>query len=649
MVYIHDDCLFHILTFVPSLDLLKNCLLVSKQFQENARRVSFTLDFSANLRMRNYGISLKDDSEKKADNNCLIRFNVEDLLSCQYLERLESLNLSFNNFGSYGAKLIAESKYLMNLRELILNGCTIHGEGLDYLLNNVELVSKLTGLGLARCCLTDKAIQKLANNKSNLENLKYLDLEYNHIEMIEFTNLIRNLPCNLKELNVSHCGLNCDQYILQGDSIPELSLEALNLSFTAILDEHLEVLCNKLKKLKTLHLVRVSVDGSFKKIVLDKLPQLTYLDISNVNATSILSDLRSCEKLKTLIMDRCRLKTFDQFQDSNYLSGIETLSLMDNVFNESVVLTIAQTAKKRGINLNIDVSISSGHRKNYRKILTNLVDNKVSKINPKFEIEDGLSDILSKFESITFKSRVPSLINSCEYLRNVTIIDLYDNELGDEGFRNLFTNNVMHNLRKLLLGYNAIKEIPSPEECHSNLKSLTHLDLKYNLLGDNGLIQLVKNPHLSNLRILDLEINGITKEGIKYLVESPHMSNLNSLNLDGAGGGDSKNHGIQQNKIGDEGFEMLLNSNLNNLLDLCVSYNELGNESAKVLANHKGAKNLVEIIMFENTFNDEAIPYLTSPAIFKLHTLRVLYSEISPEGILQVLASPAFSGLSYSI
>ena len=63
------------------------------------------------------------------------------------------------------------------------------------------------------------------------------------------------------------------------------------------------------------------------------------------------------------------------------------------------------------------------------------------------------------------------------------------------------------------------------------IKEVEVLDLRQNDLGDEGMEVLVRSPLLQNLRELDLRNNQITREGVKILAGVTHFKKLEKLDL----------------------------------------------------------------------------------------------------------------------
>ena len=65
----------------------------------------------------------------------------------------------------------------------------------------------------------------------------------------------------------------------------------------------------------------------------------------------------------------------------------------------------------------------------------------------------------------------------------------------------------------------------------ARMKEVTWLDLADNQLGDVGLIELANCDLLANIQYLNLNKNGVTDEGLTYLSSSKHLTKLKRLHL----------------------------------------------------------------------------------------------------------------------
>lgn len=102
---------------------------------------------------------------------------------------------------------------------------------------------------------------------------------------------------------------------------------------------------------------------------------------------------------------------------------------------------------------------------------------------------------------------------------------------------------------------------------------ITHLNLAYNGLQDEGAISLVQSEHVRNLEWLDLAGNSIDVAGIKALAHSASLRNLKHLDLTG-------------NWVNDDAaLDLSQSEHLQNLTALILRGNPIKAEGAKALAS----------------------------------------------------------------
>jgi uncharacterized protein (TIGR02996 family) len=111
----------------------------------------------------------------------------------------------------------------------------------------------------------------------------------------------------------------------------------------------------------------------------------------------------------------------------------------------------------------------------------------------------GLKGILLNAADVNILIRSPLL------LRNLTVLDLCDCEVGAGGIR-LLTRA-------------------------SSLPWVTSLKLGYTGCGDDGAVALAESPHLTRLTVLTLYNNDISHVGANALASSPHFRKLAHLDL----------------------------------------------------------------------------------------------------------------------
>jgi uncharacterized protein (TIGR02996 family) len=116
-------------------------------------------------------------------------------------------------------------------------------------------------------------------------------------------------------------------------------------------------------------------------------------------------------------------------------------------------------------------------------------------------------------------------------LRDLTDLDLRDNQIGDEGVEALANWNwAGDRLQALYLVNNRIGERGANSlAMTAHLPNLAQLYLNHNAIGDSAARAFARSPHRAALRDLDLRSCGITDEGALALADSPLVRQLQML------------------------------------------------------------------------------------------------------------------------
>ncbi len=231
-------------------------------------------------------------------------------------------------------------------------------------------------------------------------------------------------------------------------------------------------------------------------------------------------------------------------------------------------------------------------------------------------------------------------------VREVLVLDLEDNQIGNEALKILSESSQLLKLEVLKLGVNFITDEGIKEWANSSnvtLKNIKSLSLSDNKLTDDSLVDFVKSsnfPQLESLDIgwmeagnktaiaigmsdtlpclkkLDLERSYVDAEGIRSLIGGKIAENLEELNL-------------AANKFGDEGVSIIAGtSNLRNLKVLNLSQNMIGDEGAKAIGTSTQLSGLTHLYMGRNAFGPEG-----ARAIHETKTLTQLKTLVLQEGV----------------
>jgi len=228
----------------------------------------------------------------------------------------------------------------------------------------------------------------------------------------------------------------------------------------------------------------------------------------------------------------------------------------------------------------------------------------------------------------------------------VLVLDLEDNQIGDEALKILSESSQLLKLEVLKLGVNFITDEGIKVWANSStvsLKNIKSLFLSDNKLTDNSLVDFVKSSNFSQLESLDigwmeagnktavaigesdklpclkkidLERSYLDADGVQSLLSGKIAENLEELNL-------------AANKFSDEGVRIIAeNSNLRNLKVLNLSQNMIGDEGAKAIGTSNQLSGLTHLYMGRNAFGLEG-----AKAIHETKTLTNLKTLVLQEGV----------------
>jgi len=239
-----------------------------------------------------------------------------------------------------------------------------------------------------------------------------------------------------------------------------------------------------------------------------------------------------------------------------------------------------------------------------------------------------------------------TLLARSSQLQQVRVLDLGDNQIGDEALKILSESEQLLSLEKLILGVNFITDKGVKEWAGSSgttLKNIKTLALSDNKLTDDSLIELVQSSNFSQLESLDigwmeagnetakalgktqtlphlkkleLDRSYLNAEGIQALTDGEIASNLEELNL-------------VANKLGDEGAKVIAaTTNLQNLKVLNISQNMIGDEGAMAIGASTHLRGLTHLYIGRNEFGSEG-----AKAIHQTKTLTQLKTLVLKEGV----------------
>jgi len=267
-------------------------------------------------------------------------------------------------------------------------------------------------------------------------------------------------------------------------------------------------------------------------------------------------------------------------------------------------------------------------------------------------IEDAITSSLEvnsttlKLSGKYYSTDEITLLAQSIQVREVLILDLEDNQMGDEALKILTESSQFLKLEVLKLGVNFITDEGIKEWANSSkvtLKNIKSLSLSDNKLTDDSLVDLVKSSNFAQLesldigwmeagnktvtaigtsdnlpclKKLDLERSYVDAEGIRLLIDGKVAENLEELNL-------------AANKFGDEGVRIIAGaSKLKNLKVLNLSQNMIGDDGAKAIGTSAQLSGLTHLYMGRNAFGPEG-----AKAIHETKILTQLKTLVLQEGV----------------
>jgi hypothetical protein len=264
-----------------------------------------------------------------------------------YLKNLKFLDLSGNNLGQSGVKLLAESlKSNRSLLSLYLNKNNIESNGGFYLADSIIKNETLEKLSLSGNKINDNGLSSLLTVLSNNnKTIKYLDLSDNQLLNSDLQSISELITQNhtLNILNISNNHIDAVSSHLIGLSLRHNSnLSIIYLQNTNLNEESAPLLLKNL------------ADSKICEIYLDDNP------FGEIGAILLANVLKSNNSIRFVSLRKCNLSSLSLSCLSKVLetnTGLEGLNLEENSFDEQSLTVLEKVIKKKN-NLNLKIYLS---------------------------------------------------------------------------------------------------------------------------------------------------------------------------------------------------------------------------------------------------------------------------------------------------
>lgn len=183
-------------------------------------------------------------------------------------------------------------------------------------------------------------------------------------------------------------------------------------------------------------------------------------------------------------------------------------------------------------------------------------------------------------------------------LANLEELDLSENELGETGARALAASPQLARLRRLELAGNRLGPAGAEALAGSErLASLQRLGLAGNDIGLPRLLTLSRAHALLRMPVLDLTANGLTAAGLLAIFTLPSGADSAGVRL--------RELELSFNELGDDGARVLAKCpHLANLTALRLANCGIGDEGTRALANCAHLNEVVELNLENNPIGD---------------------------------------------
>ena len=601
--------------------------------------------------------------------------NLATILS--HNDKLESLDLSYNCFGSKGCIKIftgINSKLYLRKLNISCNHITTN-EAAECIANFLNHNLEMEELDISNNFMQAAGIRKIFECMINILRLKKLYMHHNMItneaaDAIIETILTQN--AKLEELDMSHNNLLTASVINIFQSISYIStLTKLDVAHNMINDEATRYILSTLhgnNQLRELNL-------SHNNLVISNLAKCNFTNLQELDLSyTSLPTAVSIKGLNVVTLRKCKIS-------GNYLTAsvansiasflsrndeLQELDLSCNNLQESGTRNILNSLKRISNlkSLNISNNQISGDLKYIADVLTlatkleklDLSYNKLSTEYMKYFLYKT-KNIFANFIKLNVSGNVISdgateaLADALSANTKLIELDLSDNNLHAEGISKIFNGLRMSTLIKLSISHNNISGIAADDianffrrnskleelsASHNNLhdadtrkilkaslSEITALNISHNNIttevGD-AIAEFLS--HNTKLKIFDISCNNMQESRYENVFKAlQNISSLTSLNL-------SKCNVV--NQAADAlGTVLLCNTSLQ---DIDISYNNLSmSDAVKIFKGMQNISNLVKVNVSHNMITDEATDELATVLLnnISLQKLDFSYSNLS--------------------
>lgn len=245
-----------------------------------------------------------------------------------------------------------------------------------------------------------------------------------------------------------------------------------------------------------------------------------------------------------------------------------------------------------------------------------------------------------------FSTDEVTILTNSNQVKELKILDLSDNQIGDDGLKILFEAENLSGLEELYLGINYITGkgiVAIAKSATLALKNLKILSVSDNKLTDAPLAELARSGNFERLESLDIGWGGVGNETAKALGEAKGFPVLKKLELergyiDAKGIEDFIKGGVCQNlealnlsanQVDDDAAGLLASSDVFPELRLLrLSQNRIGDAGAKALGASTAFPKLTALYLGRNYFTAEG-----AQAVYETKTMTELKTLVLQEGV----------------